>query len=106
MTWDDVDRDEDSRVLFGLDELGFGTENGLWPITSTDRGYLIGEDMAGPNSSAFYPGPVELQHLPMSADERPEHWCGPDRSIGAARTAALVRQPRRQESAVPNEMTS
>lgn len=45
--------------------------------------YLIGEDVAGPNTSAFYPDPVELQHLPMSADERPEHWCGPDRSIGA-----------------------
>ncbi|MFH8728090.1 SMI1/KNR4 family protein [Streptomyces termitum] len=43
--------------------------------------YLIGEDMAGPNSSAFYPGPVKLQRLPMSADERPEPWSGPDRGM-------------------------
>ncbi|WP_372344019.1 hypothetical protein [Streptomyces sp. KL116D] len=32
--------------------------------------YLIGEDMTGPNSAAFTPG-VRLQHLPMSAGERP-----------------------------------
>ncbi|MFF8381410.1 hypothetical protein ACF07V_35465 [Streptomyces sp. NPDC015661] len=41
--------------------------------------YLIGEDLAGPNSSAFQPGPVKPQHLPVPADERPEPWCGPDR---------------------------
>lgn len=115
--WDDADPDEDPRVLFGLEELVFGAENGLWPITSTDRGetvflapgpnapcllvedgeggwsqhsmsfaewlyrYLIGEDMAGPNSSAFYPGPVKLQRCPMSAAERPEPWYGPDRGM-------------------------
>lgn len=120
--WDDLDldADEDPRQLFGLAELSFGTRNGLWPITSTDRGetvfllaatdaeadtprflvnfdetwvehrisfaewlyrYLIGEDMTGPNSAAFYPGPVQLQHLPMSADERPEPWYGPDRGM-------------------------
>ncbi|MEU9954800.1 SMI1/KNR4 family protein [Streptomyces sp. NPDC050982] len=43
--------------------------------------YLIGEDMTGPNSSAFYSGPVKLQHLPMSADDRPEPWYGPDRGM-------------------------
>ncbi|MEV5241945.1 SMI1/KNR4 family protein [Streptomyces cinnamoneus] len=117
--WDelDFDADEDPRRLFGLQELSFGTRNGLWPITSTDRGesvflvqapgapyfivedgeggwsrytmsfaewlyrYLIGEDMTGPNSSALYPGPVQLQHLPMSYDERPEPWYGPDRGM-------------------------
>ncbi|MGF0175933.1 hypothetical protein ACQF36_37355 [Streptomyces sp. Marseille-Q5077] len=42
--------------------------------------YLIGEDMAGPNSSAFYPGPVKLEHLPTS-HEHPEPWCGPDRGM-------------------------
>lgn len=38
--WDDrdLDADEDPRQLFGLDELSFGTRNGLWPIASTDRG--------------------------------------------------------------------
>lgn len=116
--WDELglDADEDPCRLFGLEELSFGTRNGLWPIASTDRGetifllaaadtprilvsydeiraehrmsfsewlyrYLIGEDMAGPNSSAFYPGPVKLQHLPMSADERPEPWYGPNRGM-------------------------
>ncbi|MGW4030685.1 SMI1/KNR4 family protein [Streptomyces sp. NPDC004838] len=118
VTWDDFDfdADEDPRKLFGLEELSFGTRNGLWPIASTDRGetvflhaaadgtrilvnydetwaehrigfaewlyrYLIGEDMTGPNSSAFSPGPVKLEHLPMSADERPEPWYGPDRGM-------------------------
>ncbi|MEV5944459.1 SMI1/KNR4 family protein [Streptomyces sp. NPDC051994] len=112
----DLDADEDPRLLFGLDELSFGTRNGLWPIASTNRGetifllgapdaprllvsydetwtehrisfaewlycYLIGEDMSGPNSAAFYPGPVELRRLPMSAGERPESWYGPDRGM-------------------------
>ncbi|MCZ0997862.1 SMI1/KNR4 family protein [Streptomyces mirabilis] len=116
--WDDLDADEDPRLLFGLTELSFGTSNGLWPIASTDRGetlfltaadgalsgilvedgeggwaqyemsfaewlyrYLIGEDMAGPNTSAFYPGPVQLRRLPMAAGERPEPWSGPERGM-------------------------
>jgi hypothetical protein len=116
--WDDLDPDEDPRLLFGLAELTFGTRNGLWPIAGTDRGetlflvaahgtapwllvedgeggwarydmsfaewlyrYFIGEDMAGPNSAVFYPGPVQLCRLPMSADERPEPWSGPDRGM-------------------------
>ncbi|QDN54534.1 MULTISPECIES: SMI1/KNR4 family protein [unclassified Streptomyces] len=116
--WDDLDADEDPRLLFGLTELSFGTSNGLWPIASTDRGetlfltaadgalsgilvedgeggwaqyemsfaewlyrYLIGEDMAGPNTSAFYPGPVQLRRPPMAAGERPEPWSGPERGM-------------------------
>ncbi|MFE2488275.1 SMI1/KNR4 family protein [Streptomyces mirabilis] len=116
--WDDLDldADENPRQLFGLDELSFGTCNGLWPIASTDRGetifllgatdaprllvnydetweehrmsfaewlyrYLIGEDMTGPNSATFCPGPVQLQRLPMSAGDRPEPWYGPDRGM-------------------------
>ncbi len=116
--WDDLDPDEDPRLLFGLEELRFGTRNGIWPIASTDRGdtvffvaagdpapwlliedgeggwarydmgfaewlyrYLIGEDMAGPDSSAFYPGPVQLCRLPMTVDDRPEPWNGPDRGM-------------------------
>lgn len=115
--WDEtLDADEDPRLLFGLPELAFGSDPGLWPITSTDRGetvflvtgpdapwllvsrdqewyrydmsfaewlyrYLIGEDMAGPNSSAFYPGPVTLQRLPMTAGERPQPWHGPNRGM-------------------------
>lgn len=118
VSWNDVlDPDEDPRLLLGLTELTFGTDPGLWPITSTDRGetvflvtgadapwllvadgdlgwsrydmtftewlyrYLTGEDMAGPNSSAFYPGPVTLQRLPMTTHERPEPWHGPSRGM-------------------------
>ncbi|MFJ3820542.1 SMI1/KNR4 family protein [Streptomyces nodosus] len=118
VSWEDLDPDEDPRLLFGLTELSFGTRNGLWPIASTDRGetlflmaadgmlsgilaedgeggwaqykmsfaewlyrYLVGEDMAGPNTSAFYPGPVQLRRLPMTADERPEPWSGPERGM-------------------------
>ncbi|MET9890984.1 hypothetical protein ABZZ47_12340 [Streptomyces sp. NPDC006465] len=43
--------------------------------------YLIGEDMSGLNSAALYPGPVQLQRLPMSAGERPDPWYGPDRGM-------------------------
>ncbi|ANZ20653.1 hypothetical protein SNOUR_37125 [Streptomyces noursei ATCC 11455] len=38
----------------------------------------IGE---APESSAIYPFAVKLKHLPMSADERPEPWYGPDRGM-------------------------
>jgi hypothetical protein len=43
--------------------------------------WLIGEDVTGPNSSAFYPGPVALQDLPMTPDERPDRRYGPDRGM-------------------------
>ncbi|MFD1275652.1 SMI1/KNR4 family protein [Streptomyces kaempferi] len=49
--WDDLDPDEDPRLLFGLTELSFGTRNGLWPITSTDRGetlFLVAADDTAP----------------------------------------------------------
>ncbi|MEU7018955.1 hypothetical protein [Streptomyces sp. NPDC046385] len=117
MPWDDLDADEDPRLLFELKELSFGTREGLWPIASTDRGetvflsaaadsswllvedgeggwsqhrmsfaewlyrYLVGENMAGPHSSAFYTGPVQLRRLPMTAAERPEPSRGPDRGM-------------------------
>ncbi|MCX5173438.1 SMI1/KNR4 family protein [Streptomyces antibioticus] len=53
--------------------------------------YLIGEDMSGPNSAVFYPGPVQLRHLPMTPDERPDP--------GTPRTAAS--EPRRRQPAHP-----
>ncbi|MFG3087468.1 hypothetical protein ACGGAI_07625 [Streptomyces antibioticus] len=37
----DLDADEDPRKLLGLDELSFGTRDGLWPIASTDRGEAV-----------------------------------------------------------------
>lgn len=43
--------------------------------------YLIGEDMAGPGTSAFYPGPVALRDLPMTAEEQPPTRYGPPRSM-------------------------
>ncbi|WP_234042484.1 SMI1/KNR4 family protein [Streptomyces marianii] len=43
--------------------------------------YLVGEDMAGPETSSFYPGPVILRDLPMMPDERPPTRRGPDRGM-------------------------
>ncbi|GAA2810822.1 hypothetical protein GCM10010441_39320 [Kitasatospora paracochleata] len=43
--------------------------------------YLIGEDVIGPNSSAFYPGPVLLDRLPMSPGDRTVRTYGPDRGM-------------------------
>ncbi|MFE2287469.1 SMI1/KNR4 family protein [Streptomyces sp. NPDC059443] len=43
--------------------------------------YLAGEDMAGPNSSYFYPGPVELESRPMSQGGEVVRWYGPDRGV-------------------------
>ncbi|MCX3285522.1 hypothetical protein OR263_02070 [Streptomyces sp. NEAU-H22] len=41
--------------------------------------YLQGEDMAGPNGSAYGPGPVRFDALPYASEGRPEFWFGPDR---------------------------
>ncbi|MFJ9614952.1 SMI1/KNR4 family protein [Streptomyces noursei] len=43
--------------------------------------YLIGENMTGPYSSAFAPGPVKFESLPMNADDTPNTWYGPDRGM-------------------------
>jgi hypothetical protein len=43
--------------------------------------YLIGEDMNGPNSSAFCPGPVEMENLPMTPGEVTVPFHGPDRGM-------------------------
>ncbi|MFE3855993.1 SMI1/KNR4 family protein [Streptomyces griseorubiginosus] len=42
--------------------------------------YLQGEDMAGPNSSAYYPGPVRFDALPHTEAPRGQFWFGPERS--------------------------
>ncbi|MFB7621025.1 SMI1/KNR4 family protein [Kitasatospora sp. NPDC056181] len=114
-----LEPEENIRAVLGLEEVRFGTKDGLIPITSTDRGeliflaplpdrsgqricavkhdgswfeyrmsfsewlyrYLVGEDMVGPNSSAFYPGPVLLELLPMSTYDRPAPRYGPDRGM-------------------------
>lgn len=41
--------------------------------------YLSGEDMAGPNSSAFYPGPVRFDALPGAEGPEGDSWFGPGR---------------------------
>ncbi|GAA3018067.1 hypothetical protein GCM10020229_31680 [Kitasatospora albolonga] len=43
--------------------------------------YLVGEDMVGPNSAVFHPGPGLLEPLPMSPDDRPAPRYGPERGI-------------------------
>ncbi|MEU6972103.1 SMI1/KNR4 family protein [Kitasatospora aureofaciens] len=114
-----LEPEENIRVVLDLQEVTFGTKDGLIPITSTDRGeyiflaplpdrtghricavehdgswyeyrmsfsewlyrYLVGEDMVGPNSSAFHPGPVLLEPLPMSPGDRPAPMYGPERGM-------------------------
>ncbi|WP_345694786.1 hypothetical protein [Kitasatospora terrestris] len=43
--------------------------------------HLVGEEVIHPNGTCFYPGPVELQHLPTSPEDRPLPWYGPDRGM-------------------------
>ncbi|MET7890810.1 SMI1/KNR4 family protein [Streptomyces mirabilis] len=43
--------------------------------------YLCGEDMFGPDSSVFYPGPLVLESMPLTAEERSVSWHGPERGM-------------------------
>ncbi|MFF5936778.1 SMI1/KNR4 family protein [Streptomyces sp. NPDC012508] len=43
--------------------------------------YLVGEEMAGPGTGAFYPGPVSLRDLPMTPGEDPPARFGPPRGM-------------------------
>ncbi|MFI2739188.1 SMI1/KNR4 family protein [Streptomyces sp. NPDC018711] len=43
--------------------------------------YLIGEDMCGPNSSYFYPGPVVLESRPLQPGDQVIRRQGPDRAM-------------------------
>jgi hypothetical protein len=43
--------------------------------------YLVGEDMFGPGSSVFYPGPIVFESMPLEAAERSTTWRGPDRGM-------------------------
>jgi hypothetical protein len=43
--------------------------------------FLIGEDMAGYKSAAYYPGPVMLESMPMTPDEHVRVSYGPDRGM-------------------------
>ncbi|MFJ3198608.1 SMI1/KNR4 family protein [Streptomyces griseoviridis] len=43
--------------------------------------WLTGEEVTGPGGSAFYPGPVVLQDLPMTPGEQPEKRYGPPRGM-------------------------
>lgn len=85
-----TDRGEDIFLLPGRagqeDRLIIADGDGWWSeyrMTFAEwlYRYLIGEDMTGPNSSAFYPGPVQLMYLPMSPGERTQLRYGPPRGI-------------------------
>ncbi|MGQ4344093.1 SMI1/KNR4 family protein [Streptomyces sp. SAS_275] len=43
--------------------------------------YLIGEDMFGPDSAVFYPGPVAFESMPMVPGELSRTWQGPARGM-------------------------
>jgi hypothetical protein len=43
--------------------------------------YLVGEDMFGPDSAVFYPGPVVFESLPMGEDDPFLTWHGPERGM-------------------------
>ncbi|AUY53617.1 SMI1/KNR4 family protein [Streptomyces sp. CB01881] len=43
--------------------------------------YLAGEDMIGPGSGVFYPGPVLIEDLPRSPGDRVVERRGPDRKM-------------------------
>ncbi|MFE4820119.1 SMI1/KNR4 family protein [Streptomyces sp. NPDC056704] len=43
--------------------------------------WLMGDEVAGSGSGAFYPGPVSLSDLPMAAGERPPTRYGPSRGM-------------------------
>ncbi|MEU3949620.1 SMI1/KNR4 family protein [Streptomyces sp. NPDC029526] len=43
--------------------------------------YLVGEDMFGPGSGVFYPGPIVLESMPMSATDPMVRRKGPDRGM-------------------------
>ncbi|WP_415954011.1 SMI1/KNR4 family protein [Streptomyces sp. KLOTTS4A1] len=70
--------DDDPRFLVNFDETWaeYRMSFAEWLYR-----YLIGEDMTGPNSAVFYPGPVKMEYLPMSVEDRPEPWYGPDRGM-------------------------
>ncbi|GAA1073984.1 hypothetical protein GCM10009665_79450 [Kitasatospora nipponensis] len=43
--------------------------------------HLVGEEMIHPGGTYLYPGPVELEHPPMSPGERHLSWYGPGRGM-------------------------
>lgn len=43
--------------------------------------YLVGEDVMGPNSTAFNPGPLVIEDLPSSLGGRATRRFGPDRGM-------------------------
>ncbi|WP_329270263.1 SMI1/KNR4 family protein [Streptomyces sp. NBC_01451] len=44
-------------------------------------GYLSGGDMFGPDSAAFYPGPLLLESMPLTVEDRSISWRGPQRGM-------------------------
>lgn len=61
-------------------------EDGDWagypmPFAEWLHRFLIGEDMAGCKSAAFYPGPVRWEYPPMAPGERSHVSQGPERGM-------------------------
>ncbi|AZM59285.1 MULTISPECIES: SMI1/KNR4 family protein [unclassified Streptomyces] len=80
--------------LFGAVEAGTGewrfhSCNGDEPLYYEHRmsfsewlhRYLRGEDMFGPGSGVFYPGPIVFESLPMQDAELSTTWEGPERGM-------------------------
>ncbi|MEU4266809.1 SMI1/KNR4 family protein [Streptomyces sp. NPDC026092] len=72
---------EDGRTLLFVED-GDG-EFSMYSMSLSEwlYRYLVGEDMAGPNSSYFYPGPVVLESRPMEPDEEIVRRHGPERGM-------------------------
>ncbi|NEA89235.1 SMI1/KNR4 family protein [Streptomyces sp. SID7958] len=51
------------------------------PFSEWLHRYLAGEDMFGPGSGVFYPGPIVFESMPMTATQAMIHWKGPERGM-------------------------
>ncbi|MFE9173318.1 SMI1/KNR4 family protein [Streptomyces kebangsaanensis] len=51
------------------------------PFSEWLHRYLTGEDMFGPGSAVFYPGPVVFESMPTTEVEQSRTWLGPERVV-------------------------
>ncbi|MEV7284766.1 SMI1/KNR4 family protein [Streptomyces sp. NPDC093252] len=85
------------EYLFGLPGSAAGA-SGKWLLLSCDgdeQGFheyrmpfsewlyrhVIGEDMFGPGSAVFYPGPIVFESMPMTEEDPCVSWQGPERGM-------------------------
>ncbi|MEU8932885.1 SMI1/KNR4 family protein [Streptomyces sp. NPDC048409] len=99
--WDEDEPEGDPRISLDVPELVFDTPDVLIPIAATDRVEQIFNAPRGASGKGsifiesgdyeffefscsfaeWHPGPVVLQDLPMTPDERPEKRYGPSRGM-------------------------